>query len=233
MKKLPLSLLLLVVSFFSFSAKCSSSQVNKKENLHTQNAINTTSEFTNNQEELLAEMNLLRSNPQEYVNFLEELLKTFNGNSFKTPDGIGIVSFEGKKPVEEAIKVLKKLNPLPELKIAEGLAKAAKDHVKDLEKHNKTGHRGTDGSFPTQRANRYGIAPSGVSENITYKVGGPRDIVLMMLIDDGNESRSHRKTILDPQLKVVGFAIGENKIGGRFCVLKLAETFYDKKSVSN
>lgn len=224
MKKLPPSLLLLVIFFCTISAQTpANSDISQLKIPTNQSLI-----FTNDQSEFLNEINLLRRNPKGYVKFLEEVLKTFRGKTFETIDGVDLVSDEGKKPVEEAIKILKNLRPLSEVEIANGLMKAAQDHVKDLEKHNKTGHKGTDGSLPTERGNRYGSALDGVSENIMYKIGSPRDMVLMMLIDDGNPKRSHRKEILDPQLKKIGFAIGENKAGGKFCVLKMATMYYEK-----
>lgn len=179
--------------------------------------------------EILAELNLLRSNPQAYAKHLEDYLKTFDGKYFKTSDGISMESFEGKIPVEEAITVLKTTNPLSEFKTADGLIKASADHLQDLVKNNVTGHRGTSGSLPDQRVSMYGSSPMGVNENITYGTKTARDVVLTMLIDDGNKSRNHRKNLLNPNLKFVGLAAGEIKQAGMSCVLVLTASFIDRK----
>lgn len=179
--------------------------------------------------EILAELNLLRSNPPSYVKHLEDYLKTFDGKYFKTDDGINMESFEGKIPVEEAINTLRTTNSLPEFKTADGLIKASADHLQDLVKNNKTGHLGTNGSLPDQRVSMYGSSPMGVNENITYGTKTARDVVLTMLIDDSNKSRNHRKNLLNPNLKFVGIATGEIKQTGMTCVLVLTASFTDRK----
>lgn len=179
--------------------------------------------------EVLAELNLLRRDPQAYAKYLEDYLKTFNGKHFKTYEGGFLTTFEGKTPVEELIAVLKMTNPLPEFKAANGLIKAAGDHSQDLVKNNKTGHYGTNGSLPDDRISLYGTALNGVNENISYGAKTARDIVFTMLIDDGNSNRNHRKNLLNPNLKIVGLATGENKAAGLHCVLVLTPTFFDKR----
>jgi uncharacterized protein YkwD len=178
--------------------------------------------------EVLVELNLFRSNPKEYVKHLEIFLKTYDGSYFKTTEGIELISFEGKTPVIEVIEILKRTNNLPEFKLANGLVKAAADHAQDLVKNNKTGHRGTDGTFPDERAGRYGTSPAGVNENISYGAKNARDVVLTMLIDDGNANRNHRKNLLNPGLKTVGLATGKVEQVGLACVLVLAPSFIDK-----
>lgn len=178
--------------------------------------------------EILAELNLFRANPQEYAKYLEDYLKNFDGKYFKSGEGISLESFEGKTPVEEIIQILKVTSLLPEFRPAYGMTKAASDHLQDLMQNNKTGHRGTNGSLPNDRVKIYGIAPSGVNENITYNAKTARDVVLTMLIDDGNKSRNHRKNLLNPQLKMVGLATGEIKQIGLSCVLVLTPYFIDK-----
>lgn len=178
--------------------------------------------------EILAELNLFRTNPAAYAKHLEDYLKSFNGKYFKNGEGIDLESFEGKTPVVEAIAVLKQTAPLPEFKTADGMVKGALDHSQDLQKNNRTGHRGTDGSLPMDRVSRYGIAASGVFENISYSTNTARDVVLTMLIDDGNANRNHRKNLLNPQLKIVGLAAGDSKDAGKFCVLVLAASFAAK-----
>lgn len=174
--------------------------------------------------EVLAELNLFRTNPKAYAKYLEDFLKTFDGQYFRTADGVMLSSFEGKKPVEEAIAALKEANSLPEFKAVDGLVKAASAHAQDLVKNNKSGHKGTDGSFPADRVARFGLPTSGVFENISYSTKNARDVVFNMLIDDGTATRNHRKNLLNPQLKSVGLATGENKEVGAFCVLVLSSS---------
>lgn len=177
--------------------------------------------------EVLAEINKVRTNPQEYAKIFEEYLKTNSGKVFKI-DGTELLTFEGRTPVEEVIAALKQLSPLPEYKALDGLTKAAKDHAQDLSKNNKSGHEGSDGSMPDTRIARYGIAYQ-INENISYNTKTARRVVMTMLIDDGTSSRNHRKNILSTNLKFIGIATGENKDMKNFCVIVFADTFVDKK----
>lgn len=238
MKKLPLMLFIMSLVFFNILAqkkettKTSTPRINVQP---TKNVVanktpvkpttlvrNSTEILSKKEAEILAELNLFRTNPKHYVKYLEDFLKTFDGKYFRTLDGVMLSSAEGTKPVEEAIAALKQTNSLPEFKVVEGLAKAAAAHAQDLVKNNKSGHRGTDGSFPADRVARFGLPTSSVFENISYGAKNARDIVLNMLIDDGSAARNHRKNLLNPQLKSVGLAVGENKEAGFFCILVLS-----------
>jgi uncharacterized protein YkwD len=180
--------------------------------------------------EIFAELNLFRRDPQAYAKYLEEFLQTFDGKYFRNSKGIQLESFEGKIPVVEAIAALKQAQPLTEFKLADGLIKAAADHSQDLVKNNRTGHRGTNGSLPNERALLYGtVTNNEVFENISYGGKTARETVLIMLIDDGSASRNHRKSLLNPRIKYVGLATGENKAGGLHCILVLTPDFADKK----
>jgi len=175
--------------------------------------------------EILVELNRLRTNPADYAVYLESYLKTFDGQYFRNSEGGLLTSFEGKTPVTEVIEILKQTKSLPEFKVADGMVKAASDHARDLVKNNKTGHQGTNGSFPDERVGLYGSAPAGTNENISYGPRTARDVVLTMLVDDGNTSRNHRKNLLNPNLKIVGLATGQIKEAGMACVLVLATSF--------
>lgn len=178
--------------------------------------------------EIFAELNLLRTNPQAYAKYVEDFLKTFDGKYFRTGDGVMLESFEGKTPVEELIPILKATNPMPEFKLANGMVKAATDHAQDLVKNNMTGHKGSNGSLPDERVRLYGFSQTSVNENISYGTKTARDVVLNMLIDDGYKTRSHRKNLLNPQLKSIGLATGNIKQAGLTCVLMLTTSFTEK-----
>ena len=62
--------------------------------------------------EVLAEINLARQKPLEYVKFLEEWKKNYSGMELRLPNRVAIVTKEGTKVVDEAIVFLKALKPL-------------------------------------------------------------------------------------------------------------------------
>lgn len=209
-------------------AKTPSKSVTKKIVDAVSNIFVAPSELSKFEKEVFDEINLARTHPQEYAKYLEEFLNTFDGKTFKDTNGVQITLNEGKKTIEEVIAVLKRMKPLPEYVFSEGLTKAAKDHAHDLSKNNITGHRGTDGSLPQNRVERYGAAGI-VNENISYFAKTAREIVFNMLLDDGVASRNHRKNILSSNLKQIGLASGGNKEVDVFCIVVFTADFIKKK----
>ncbi len=192
------------------------------------NVFKDKNELSKFEKDVYDEINLVRTNPKEYVKYLEDFLKTFDGEIFTSANNVKIITKEGKKPVEEVIAILKKMKPLAKFILSEGLNNAATDHTQDLSKHNKTGHRGTDGSFPQDRIRRYGIVGAN-NENISYFAKTPRDIVFNMLIDDGVLNRGHRKNVLSSSLKFIGISSTEHKEVEIVCVVIFATDFIEKK----
>ena len=54
------------------------------------------------------------------------------------------------------------------------------------------------GTNPGERMNRHGVWSRGWGENISYGESNPRDIVIALIIDDGQRARKHRKNIFNP-----------------------------------
>jgi hypothetical protein len=140
------------------------------------------------------------------VQELKDLLACFQGKTFRDPETLVSVQTnevggpeQGKDAVFEAIATLKTLGPLPPLKLSKGLTQAARDHCYDIGPQGGASHVGTDGSTMTDRIEKYGRWHRAISENISFSETSGRSIVLQFLVDDGNESRSHRKNIFNPE----------------------------------
>lgn len=185
------------------------------------------SEFEN---EVLAEMNLLRSNPSDYA---EKYVKPL----FNEDDPIIRTRFfktEGKRVLRETYKRLHNTEPLPLLKPNRGLTLAASDHAVDQSKNGKTGHKGSDGSLHTQRMERYGRwkGLSGVfqtGENIAYGYDNAHDMVLALVIDDGVPDRGHRENLLNARYFYCGIAKANHPVYQTLCVITYATEFVENK----
>lgn len=180
------------------------------------------------QQELFAELNRLRRNPRSYVPVLEKHKQGFSGNRKYLSANVALLTQEGIKPVEEAIEFLKQAPAVPALKLSEGMSKAARDHVLDLGPEGKIGHFGTDGSSPGERLSRYGKPVGWVAENIGFGDAGGRNMVTLLLVDDGVPDRGHRKKMLSGEYAQVGIACGEHKVYRHMCVIDFAEKFEEK-----
>jgi uncharacterized protein YkwD len=179
--------------------------------------------------EVLHELNLLRSNPKAYaLHVIEPTLKYYEGRYYKHPGQVPVITDEGKKAVLECIKVLKSTPSLPLFSPSEGMTKAARDMVEDQSTSGSTGHKGSKGDSPFDRMNRYGKWMELAAENIDYGNASARDIVMALLIDDGVESRGHRKNLLNPKLLRVGIATGFHATYNYMCVIDFAGDYTEK-----
>ncbi|HLM58741.1 MAG TPA: CAP domain-containing protein [Pyrinomonadaceae bacterium] len=184
------------------------------------------SPFDSLAQEVIGEINLARTRPAEYAAYLEQLRPHFNGKEYRRAGRPALLTEEGAAPLEEAIKFLRHLKPLPPLQVAGGLCSGARVLVEDQAATGATGHKGSDGGFCEQRLQRFGSWQGDIGENLTYGPETGRERVLTLLIDDGFANRGHRLRILSPDYKVVGVACGGHKMGS-LCVINFAGGFND------
>ncbi len=181
------------------------------------------------EKEVVRELNLARQNPKKYASFLEQLKPYYVGKFIKRPGEPTIMTEEGVSAVDEAIRFLKSVKPVAKLKFSEGMSKAAMDHVKDQGTKGMLGHKGSDGSQPSDRVNRYGTWRWIAGENISYGRDQARDIVIGLIIDDGIPSRGHRENIFNQSYHFVGVACGDHKTFGAMCVITFAGEYIEKR----
>ena len=210
---------LLVISLTSVPARLRNSE------------LPSTVDLTAKEKELVAEINLMRSDPPKYAAYLEQSKKYYTGKGYKPPgQAHSLTTFEGVAAVDEAIKVLRETKPLPPQAVSPGMCMAARDHVMDLGKTGKTGHRGTDGSTPDVRVNRYGRFLGSIGENIIYETATARELVIGWLVDDGVPNRGHRKNLLSLTYGYLGVAVGAHAEFGEMCVLTFAGEYVEAKT---
>jgi len=183
------------------------------------------------EKEILAEINLARTNPAQYLSYLEAFKPYYHGKEIKYADGSTLVTNEGVSALEEAIKFVRALTPLPPLELRKGLVLGARDHVNDLVKTGQSGHRGSDGSIVEDRLNRYGSWSDSVGEDIVYQRRKAREDVIALIIDDGVKSRGHRKNIFKSDFHVIGLALSPPAKSPPMCVITFAGGFADKGTI--
>ncbi len=149
---------------------------------------------------MVDEINLVRSNPAGYVQYIEEYIQ-------KIESGRGFGS------VAVARELIDELNRTPSLSILEPtqcIYDAARKHGEDRKGAGSSDHVGTDGSWPWDRVLRECSNMTDGNENL---VGGPstvRESVIILLIDDGIPNRGHRKTMLRDDWKYVAcYKVGQ------------------------
>lgn len=185
------------------------------------------------EKEILVEINLARTNPTQYLRYLEEFKSSYHGKEIKYADGSTLVTNEGVSALEEAINFVRSLKPLPPLELRKGLILGARDHLNDLTNTGQSGHRGSDGSRTEDRLNRYGSWSDSVGEDIVYKSRKAREDVIALIIDDGVKSRGHRKNIFKSDFHVIGLALSPAAKAPSMCVITFAGGFADKGTSSS
>ena len=180
------------------------------------------------EDQVLQEINNLRSNPALYVQLLEERRKHYAGNELRLPNETAVVTSEGVAAVDDAIQFLKQIKPSAKLADANGLKRAAQSHLHDMIKSGKRGHFGSDGSSPEQRIEAYGNWGGEVKELISYYATTPRRMVINWLIDDGVKTRGHRQALVNNSFTSIGINSGTSDKYGKLCVLVMTQTFAAK-----
>ena len=186
--------------------------------------------FLPSKEDIVTEINLARKNPEKYALFLEKFKKNFDGKKFKRKGKKTIETKEGMTAVNEAIKYLKKVEPCQPLTLSKGMSEGARDHILNISKTSTTGHKGTDGSLPGQRIDRYGKWEDALGENICYGFNTAREIVIWMIIDDSVADRGHRINIFRQHFNFVGIHCASHPLYNIICVITFAGNYTEGRS---
>ena len=210
----------IVVFVLIFAISCSENSTNTND---------PNSGLVSNQQ-ILDEINLARTNPNFYISLLEDMKKYFDGNYYKEPGEITQITYEGVGAVNETITALRNYGTRSALILSEGISKGCLDHVNDHGSKGLTGHTGSDGSEPWDRANRYGKWSKSFGENISYGEKTARKIVLQLIIDDGVPSRGHRENIFNSKFTKLGAAFGSHSKWDYMCVIGFAGEYEEKTS---
>ena len=180
------------------------------------------------EEAILDEINAVRSDPQKYIGYLEEYRKNFKGNTVTIVGAVPMVTVEGVTAVDDAISFLKTTTKLPPYLPSKGLTQSANLQLKDLMEDSSIGHKSKDGGNLTTRLEKFGMTGNIYAENITYGTKTPRDILMLMILDDGVKSRSHRKNVFSTEFKIIGLGFGVGNKGEILSVTVFADSFREK-----
>jgi uncharacterized protein YkwD len=179
------------------------------------------------EKQMIYEINLVRSQPQVYIEILKPYLKKAEAEleiygsgevrysietTYKQQNGklsvhkIDTQTYyryeEEVAAIKSLIHDLENLQPMSILQPDEGIYNAAKKHGRDQDRHDwKLGHYGSDHSTPMERIIRYATNMVSGNENIAgrYPEASPREIVILLLIDSGIAGYGHRYNLLNPQ----------------------------------
>jgi uncharacterized protein YkwD len=159
---------------------------------------------------VLQELNLARTQPQAYATIVSE----------RAP-ALGISA----RATAEAVRYLHKQRPVGVLLESAGLTQAAMAHAFDTGPRGLKGHRGSDGSRVTQRADRFGRWDQLIGENLIYGKGSARDWIVCLIVDEGIGDRYHRVNIFKREFQFVGIAAQPHSTAGQMMVTDFAAKY--------
>jgi uncharacterized protein YkwD len=112
-----------------------------------------------------------------------------------------------------------RFKPMEILTVKQDLTDEAVDHAKDSGKSGEVGHFTSDNKSYDFRMKKFKGVYKTTAENCDYGNKDGLSIVMHLLIDEGQATIEHRKTILDKNLKYIGVSIQPHKKEKWTCVM--------------
>jgi uncharacterized protein YkwD len=188
------------------------------------------SKYATLSQQVIEEHNRLRRDPKSYIPLIEKEMTYLKGSTmYKPGSNCGLITNEGKAAYIECIEYLKKAKPMSELKGDSNLCKAAQDHADDIGPKGITDHTGSDGSQMSDRIERYVNWNISCGENISFDCHTAEDIIIQLIIDDGNLNRGHRENIFSHKFNYVGVGCATHTEYNICCVMDYVGELSNKK----
>ena len=158
--------------------------------------------------DLVKELNELRRDPKGYSYKVMKYKDYLQGNILRIPGNkFGIKTEEGPAAYDEAISFLKTANPVEEMTPSKGLCKIAVDFLGMVQKAdpNNLGDIDMDPII-----NRYGTFVGNFSRSMEFGGATPEQVIVNLVVSDGDKSRGQRDALLNDSLKKCGVASGKH-----------------------
>ena len=159
-------------------------------------------------EELLAEINALRTNPRKYSRTISKYINYFKGKLLCLPgSNAGIQTEEGPEAYKEAADFLSKQSRIEALKPSKGLCRIAQDFISAVQKPDSNDLENID---MEEIINKYGSFSGSFSRAMDFGGETPEQAVINLIVSDGDKSRGQRESLLSTEIKKIGVANGEH-----------------------
>ena len=191
---------LMAVTVSAVSSQQPTKEQSQSRNSIAQNVASTTKiNYIALKEEILAEINRVRTSPQAYADWLEDRKQYFEGTLLKLPGEKPIRTNKGKAALEEAIAWLNNLEPLSKLSSSAELVEIAQEQIRNI--------NSSQGSLNLQE------------KTISYGKYTAEGIVMQLIVDDGHPNRFNRQKILNPYLQATGIACVTHEQYDNICAI--------------
>ena len=176
--------------------------------------------------ELLNEINSVRINPSGYIDKVLKYKEYFDGKTLKIPgEKAGIMTKEGPEAYDQAVEFLKTVQSCESFIPSKGLSKVSKDYLENIQ---KVGVDKINSIDINQIIDKYGQFTEQISTSMEFGSSTPEQIVISLLVCDGDSSRENREFLFNSILKKIGFASGKTDAYPNSTIIFAASEFKNK-----
>ena len=159
-------------------------------------------------EDLIMEINLLRTNPKKYAKTISKYMNYFKGKLLCLPESnAGIQTEEGVEAFKEAVDFLNKQPKIEPLKPSKGLCRIAEDFISIYQKPESGDLANKD---MEEIINKYGAFDGSFSRAMDFGGETPEMAIINLVVSDGDPSRGQRESLLSTEIKRIGVANGKH-----------------------
>jgi hypothetical protein len=181
-------------------------------------------------QDLVREINRARANPSAYADKIEDMKKNFQGNILRLPDSnIGIKTKEGPAAYDECVRFLRSAESAQETTPSKGLTKIANELLTVVQK-DPAQLAGVDMSAIIDK---YGSFTGAFNRVMECGGATPEQIVMNLLVSDGETTRSQRNALLNKSLKRVGVASGKHDVYRNATIMCFCTNFTNSKDADD
>ena len=222
MKLLSISILLLFSFFTPASVKNTSDYYEwSREELRMANTAGNSSYLTGQEKDLVIYMNLARMDGEKFFNtYFQDFVDDYNKKVMKYSNYNELKISRNDKYYRSLEQQIKAVKDLPMLWPDEALSVVARQHARDMNRNNFTGHNSSDGRSVKDRISKvYPKRSNG--ENLAFGFSSGFENICMLLLDKGVPDLGHRKMILGDSygLNYVGVSIQPHRKYGYCAVI--------------
>ena len=152
------------------------------------------------------ELNKVRENPKSYIEKLEKYKGYFDKNNLVVPGlGYAIQTQEGAAAYDECIKFLRTADKAPPLIPSKGLTALTDELLKGFLKDNKTAAVDIRSLI-----SKYGTSTGPFNRILQCGGATPEQLLIHLLVCDGDKNRSQRDVILNETALKIGVASADH-----------------------
>ena len=174
-------------------------------------------------QKVIEEVNKIRLNPKTYSNKIRGYLSCFQGNVLRIPKQPGLMTQEGPSAYREAADFLLSLPKLQPLTLDNALTSAAQEMANELSHYDE--FEQMNNINRESILEKYGHYEGQFGESTEFGSMTPEMVVVNLLVDDDNKSRSNRKMLFKETYRKIGCGSAPHNTYKSVTVIMFATNF--------